>query len=477
MLKSFLFVYFIVSALQLSAQNDSVHVSGKIDTGGLKFIVIEKLGAVRLLGEYPIRKIPVRPDGTFSGNISIEVKGLYKVGDLFAGHKIFLRPGDSISIFMKKRPVTKYNTDYQMDAISPYPKNLSFFDEIDSGLVTPRFDSHFDSPEAYKKALTENYKSRLALLKTYANDKVLSSDFVPYAEAELKAVYIREAASLFSLLSKEVFSETYSKFPFEIDLNDSLMAVSTQFFESAAMINNIYFLNVYNSKLYYSSLKNQVQTLSQNYKGFVKELLLSNYLISFAGKNDPYFGEAYSLFLGNCKNADIKNYTRQKVELKLSKESKTKSLNNQSNLSVNEAFEKSFAEDASGKRMALKKILPSGKISVIDCWATWCVPCIFQIPFLKRIEDKYGDRVNFIFLSFDTKKESWLNYLQKDSVKHNNEFLIYDAFSSAFSRYFQIHSIPRYILVSKEGEILDNNLPLPSKELDFSKVLERFIDK
>ncbi len=40
-----------------------------------------------------------------------------------------------------------------------------------------------------------------------------------------------------------------------------------------------------------------------------------------------------------------------------------------------------------------------GEVSVLNFWATWCPPCIAEMPYFQNLYDEYGDRVKFYFVS------------------------------------------------------------------------------
>ncbi len=465
---------------QVSAQVETVFISGNIDSVTFKAVSIEKIGVRNHLRFNPDNLIPILPDKTFSSDIRISGKGFYKVGDYFVGHKMFLRPGDSIRIFLKKRLIKRKEdkTAYTMTASSQFPKNLTFFEEIDSIYPGPRFDTSYRSPAEFKKALINNYLKKVSLVHTYAKQKLVSKDFIPFAEAELKSIYIRGAASLFNRVSKSAFTKNYIQLPFEINLNDSVMAVSTQYFSSAALINNIYFLNNYDPEKYYSSLKKQYQAAESHYIGFLKDFLIGDYLVEFAVENDPDYDEIYNLFLKNCKNEVIKESTIKKVALKTSAKSKPSSPKKQMSLTFSELMKESFVEDILGNKLSLHDIFPENKITVIDSWATWCYPCLHQFPFIKKIEDRYSSNVNFVYLSFDKSRDKWIEYLNINKPGNVNQFRLLNEFDSPFAEYMKIEDIPRYILISEKGEKLQNGkMPIPSMYEDFTKVLLHFLDK
>lgn len=55
-----------------------------------------------------------------------------------------------------------------------------------------------------------------------------------------------------------------------------------------------------------------------------------------------------------------------------------------------------------------------GKIVVIDYWATWCPPCVAQIPYYEAMKVKFsGKEVVFLSVSLDHSKSKWERFLSK----------------------------------------------------------------
>lgn len=103
-----------------------------------------------------------------------------------------------------------------------------------------------------------------------------------------------------------------------------------------------------------------------------------------------------------------------------------------------------------------------GKYIYIDVWASWCGPCIGEIPSLKKLEEKHKDGdVVFVSLSLDQDTEAWKKMVAKKEL-HGNQF--HYAGNQGFVEKFNIASIPRFILLDKEGEVLNANAPRPSSE-------------
>jgi thiol-disulfide isomerase/thioredoxin len=105
-----------------------------------------------------------------------------------------------------------------------------------------------------------------------------------------------------------------------------------------------------------------------------------------------------------------------------------------------------------------------GKYIYIDIWATWCVPCIAEIPFLSKLEADYSTKnITFLSLSVDriSDKLKWVNYVKNNKLKGIQVMADKD-FDSDFIRKFNVASIPRFILIDPEGKIVFANAARPS---------------
>lgn len=105
-----------------------------------------------------------------------------------------------------------------------------------------------------------------------------------------------------------------------------------------------------------------------------------------------------------------------------------------------------------------------GKYVYIDIWATWCEPCIAQIPALKKIEEQFKDKkISFVSISVDKEynKEKWLKFVKDNELKGIQLMADHD-FKSDFIQKYGINSIPRFLLIGPDGSIIDNDAKRPS---------------
>ncbi|HEX8334211.1 MAG TPA: TlpA disulfide reductase family protein [Segetibacter sp.] len=114
----------------------------------------------------------------------------------------------------------------------------------------------------------------------------------------------------------------------------------------------------------------------------------------------------------------------------------------------------------------LEKVLEQnkGKIILIDVWASWCSPCIQEMPYLAQLRKRYPeDKVVFIPISIDKKVASWRQTMSRMSIQKNNNYLLLNASRTSFLKQFNINVIPRYLLFGKDGKIINDNTPAPSE--------------
>jgi thiol-disulfide isomerase/thioredoxin len=117
-------------------------------------------------------------------------------------------------------------------------------------------------------------------------------------------------------------------------------------------------------------------------------------------------------------------------------------------------------QDLNGKVYTLADF--AGKYLYIDVWATWCGPCIREIPHLNKLKDNMkGRNIDIVAISVDDKRSTWEQY-----VKTNNlggiQLYADGSWNNEFMKFYMITGIPRFILIDRKGNIIDSNAQRPS---------------
>lgn len=117
--------------------------------------------------------------------------------------------------------------------------------------------------------------------------------------------------------------------------------------------------------------------------------------------------------------------------------------------------------DTNGVSYSLKDF--KGKIIYIDLWASWCGPCIAEIPDTKKMlaAIKSPEKLAYLSISLDDKKNDWINGLKKN-IPPGMQLWSSGGFKSKLAEDYKITGIPHYILIDEHGKLLNYSAPRPS---------------
>jgi thiol-disulfide isomerase/thioredoxin len=105
--------------------------------------------------------------------------------------------------------------------------------------------------------------------------------------------------------------------------------------------------------------------------------------------------------------------------------------------------------DLQGKQIDFESL--KGKVVFLNIWATWCPPCIAEMPNIQKLYDKVGsDKIAFVMLSVD---EGGMEKVKKYIDKKKYTFPVYMP-ASNFPQEFHSNAIPTTFIISPEGKIV-----------------------
>jgi len=103
-------------------------------------------------------------------------------------------------------------------------------------------------------------------------------------------------------------------------------------------------------------------------------------------------------------------------------------------------------KDASGNIFHFKET--KGKVILVNFWATWCPPCIAEMPSINDLHNIYKDKIEFVFVS--NEEHQVINqFLNKKKYR----FKVYNPVTM-HPEAFDVSSIPRTFLIDKKGRII-----------------------
>lgn len=128
------------------------------------------------------------------------------------------------------------------------------------------------------------------------------------------------------------------------------------------------------------------------------------------------------------------------------------------------------ALDRKNKSITLRQF--KGKYILVNFWASWCVPCIREIPFLKRMYTLYHDRgFEIVTISIDKNLKNLVNAIKQHSIDNWHNVISNSSISDNYSN--PALPIPSLLLVNREGLIIWNSLNQSDREISLEKILKK----
>ncbi|MCU0390666.1 MAG: PA14 domain-containing protein [Thermoflexibacter sp.] len=107
-----------------------------------------------------------------------------------------------------------------------------------------------------------------------------------------------------------------------------------------------------------------------------------------------------------------------------------------------------------------------GKVIYTDVWASWCAPCLEEMPYSQQMRQKFDAKdVAFVYFSVDNSESQWKKAIIQKNIKGYHVRLDPDSDAyHSFMEDFNISGIPHFILIDKKGNISDSDASRPSDE-------------
>ena len=112
-----------------------------------------------------------------------------------------------------------------------------------------------------------------------------------------------------------------------------------------------------------------------------------------------------------------------------------------------------------GEKINLKDL--NGKVVLVDFWATWCGPCLAEIPNMKKMYEKYHDK-GFEIIAYSVDRE--VAELEEFEKEQPHAWLVASSVMSVekglknYSEFYGITGIPRMFLIGKDGKVINTEI-------------------
>ncbi len=111
-----------------------------------------------------------------------------------------------------------------------------------------------------------------------------------------------------------------------------------------------------------------------------------------------------------------------------------------------------------GREIRLSEVVEGNEYTLLDFWASWCVPCLGELPYMRAAYERFHDRGFEIYgVSYDEDGGSWRATIGRENMNwvHVSALRGWDCPTQIL---YGVNSIPRNYLIDSRGNIVARNL-------------------
>jgi peroxiredoxin len=437
---------------------EGIKISGVIENPGEQTYV---LMALKSQIDNSVERFDLELDENNAFSIAFDLSDV-TIGQIVSGRTrlpLFLEPGYDLTltadgsklaeslVFAGKGSVeNNFLLAYNRDELSKTDGRM--FHALVKDVAPEDIASFLDELFAKREAHYEQAKSELAFSKSF---DLFTRGQLKYEKLNILMEYPMVYQNQNRLAERVVLPEGYYDFLDASDLFDDSYLISDQYGRFVDGYMNYYYQNKYDAA---------ASDLSRNQALFqiAGEVLPRQTAFFQQGKivnsalNRSAFTEAEALYLTykelnpDQKFAEVVDATYEVV----------------ASLSPGQPAPDFTLTDINGNEVSLSDF--KGSVVYLDFWASWCGPCIQQVPHAKEMKKRMaayydsGDLVS-LYVSVDTDGQAWKDGIAKHGIEGVHVWA--EGWDSA-SRLYNVSGVPTYYIIGRDGKIFDNRPPRPS---------------
>jgi thiol-disulfide isomerase/thioredoxin len=383
---------------------------------------------------------------------------------------IFIEPGDSLNILLKNdsmdlleisgRGAKRYEFLFLFEN--------KFFSESANAIRMEKWNTMpLDSFEAYISGERRRQYSFFAVSDTAE----FSTAFKNYIKETIEYIYFSSLFLSLYLHSKPNSSSNTDGLP-----KIAADKITYNLINDEALINLDY--------------KNFVNNYISYYASQSRELKGSDAEIKLATANSMLSGKTLVWYIANLLNCDYKKMPRPIIKMALheldsidkdsdysqASRAKFERYSQATGIKKNpyNTLGQVVLKDINGKKFNTEKL--KGKVVYVDFWASWCGPCRQQFPASKDLHGRFTKKqlknIVFLYISIDDDLSAW-EKADKVSELNGISLIVSNGSNAFFDTDISIASVPLYLLINKNGKIVDYDAERPtSNEIIYNVIIK-----
>ncbi|HYV91836.1 MAG TPA: TlpA disulfide reductase family protein [Chitinophagales bacterium] len=399
---------------------------------------------------------------------------------------LFVEPGDEMQVDVGNDSLYKVISFSGKGAVhNEFLKNFfqTFNKDFDRAAINNSILSM--DVDAFEIKLFDERKKQRDFYNTYKDKDVFSPMFRNYVENMIRYNYyacllsypIIQANQSAQILTVKAFPSVMLDGIDSKLMNDD--ALNCEVYRDFLYYYNVYFTSAANGfnkfKDMSLSMEGKVTTANKNFSEQSAIWFIAWYLNHDLQKVSQYTAKhIYDVLSLKENNGTYSKLLKSKVDARLAMKDVVGSSPLGSNANASPAgSSRTSNESKSGGYPMLKDIDGNnftfddlkGKVVYVDYWASWCGPCRNEMPYSKQLHEMFTPQqlkqIVFLYISIDQSEDAWKNAVKQIGME-GKLAISPGNWNSPIATFFQINSIPRYMLIDKKGNIVDLNAKRPS---------------
>ncbi|RDV10700.1 TlpA family protein disulfide reductase [Pontibacter diazotrophicus] len=388
--------------------------------------------------------------------ISTEHPLLLKFNKNMMQYPVYALPGDTIYIKSYSAGPIYYTfhgkREHELNFFTYLEQNacgIGYPDVYGMGKKTAEF------PAKVKRFLNL-YNQRISLLERATDSLKFSPTFYAYANSAIKEQYLHallgpywDPNHIYNQFTPDYTTMVLHSGAKDYLKNDDLVSSSSLY--RTVVISYIRFLSRHALDTP-EELPVSYQNALNTFQGKTKDYALFYLLKTSVDEGLPEFKEYQEGFRKECSYLPYVQYIDSLAA-------------RFDNLSFSPSLLGTTLETITGENTSWQEILEKnkGKVIYVDLWASWCGPCLVEIPHSKKLQKLLPkNNISFINISIDLDRDKWKRSIEENGLGEEDSQNYLLESQSELANFLNAPPIPRYILINRQGRAVSLDAKRPS---------------